>query len=90
MAQKNIIIKTLYSIPWVRKKLNIIAGKKLMETFGGNIRFFGIGGAGVSPTVEKFLREAKFPYCIGYGLTETAPFLAGTGLGAENMDVISG
>ncbi len=76
--QKNIIIKTLYSIPWVRKKLNIIAGKKLMETFGGNIRFFGIGGAGVSPTVEKFLREAKFPYCIGYGLTETAPFLAGT------------
>ncbi len=76
--QKNIIIKTLYSVPWVRKKLNIIAGKKLMETFGGNIRFFGIGGAGVSPTVEKFLREAEFPYCIGYGLTETAPFLAGT------------
>jgi len=76
--QKNIIIKTLYSIPWIRKKLNIIAGKKLMETFGGNIRFFGIGGAGVSPTVEKFLREAEFPYCIGYGLTETAPFLAGT------------
>ena len=41
-------------------------------------RFFGIGGAGVSPIVEKFLREAKFPYCIGYGLTETAPLLAGT------------
>ncbi len=76
--QKNIIIKTLYALPWIQKKLNIIAGKKLIETFGGNIRFFGIGGAGVSPTVEKFLREAKFPYCIGYGLTETAPFLAGT------------
>ena len=60
------------------KKLNKIAGKKLIETFGGNIRFFGIGGAGVSPTVEAFLREAEFPYCIGYGLTETAPFLAGT------------
>jgi len=59
--QKNIIIKTLYSIPWIREKLNIIAGKKLMETFGGNLRFFGIGGAGVSPTVEKFLREAEFP-----------------------------
>ncbi|SFZ97974.1 Long-chain-fatty-acid--CoA ligase [hydrothermal vent metagenome] len=75
---KNIFIKTIYAIPFFRKKLNEIAGKKLIETFGGNIRFFGIGGAGVSPTVEKFLREAKFPYAIGYGLTETSPLLAGT------------
>ena len=27
--------------------------------------------------VERFLKEAKFPYAIGYGLTETAPLLAG-------------
>jgi len=72
------VLRMLYKIPFFRKKLNKIAGKKLVETFGGNIRFFGIGGAGVSPIVEKFLREAEFPYCIGYGLTETAPFLAGT------------
>ena len=76
--QKNLLIKMLYAIPFVRKKLNKIAGKKLIESFGGKVRFFGIGGASVSPTVEKFLREAEFPYCIGYGLTETAPFLAGT------------
>jgi long-chain acyl-CoA synthetase len=76
--QKNIFIKILYSIPFMRKKLNKIAGKKLHDSFGGKVRFFGIGGASVSPTVEKFLREAEFPYCIGYGLTETAPFLAGT------------
>jgi len=76
--QKNIFIKTLYSIPFMRKKLNKIAGKKLHDSFGGKVRFFGIGGASVSPIVEKFLREAEFPYCIGYGLTETAPFLAGT------------
>jgi long-chain acyl-CoA synthetase len=76
--QKNLLIKILYDIPFVRKKLNKIAGKKLIETFGGKIRFFGVGGAGLSPVVEKFLREAEFPYCIGYGLTETAPFLAGT------------
>jgi len=76
--QKNIIIKSLYSIPFVRKKLNKIAGKKLIKTFGGELRFFAIGGAGVSPRVEKFLHEAKFPYCIGYGLTETSPVLAGT------------
>jgi len=76
--QKNFLIRWLYGIPFVRKKLNKIAGKKLIETFGGKIRFFGIGGAGISPIVEKFLREAEFPYCVGYGLTETAPLLAGT------------
>ncbi|MCW8821396.1 MAG: AMP-binding protein [Sulfurovum sp.] len=76
--QKNMLIRVLYTIPFVRKILNKIAGKKLVETFGGKIRFFGIGGASVSPAVEKFLREAEFPYCIGYGLTETAPLLAGT------------
>jgi len=76
--QKNFLIKTLYAIPFLRKRLNRIAGKKLIETFGGKIRFFGIGGAGVSPSVEQFLSEAGFPYCIGYGLTETAPILAGT------------
>jgi long-chain acyl-CoA synthetase len=76
--QKNLLIRALYAIPFIRKKLNKLAGRKLMETFGGRIRFFGVGGAGISPVVEKFLREAEFPYCIGYGLTETAPFLAGT------------
>ena len=76
--QKNFLIRSLYAIPFVRKKLNKIAGAKLMETFGGQIRFFGVGGGGISPHVEFFLREAEFPYCIGYGLTETAPFLAGT------------
>lgn len=76
--QKNLFIKVLYNIPFIRRKLHLLAGKKLMETFGGKVRFFGIGGAALSPVVEKFLREAAFPYCIGYGLTETAPFLAGT------------
>ncbi len=75
--QKNILLKTLYTVPFIRKKLHEIAGKRLIETFGGKIRFFGIGGAGLSPVVEKFLREAKFPYSIGYGLTETSPLLAG-------------
>jgi long-chain acyl-CoA synthetase len=59
--------------------LNKVAGKKLMKTFGGQVHFFGIGGAKLDGTVEKFLREAKFPYAIGYGLTETAPMIAGAG-----------
>ena len=73
--------KGLYSIPFVRKKLNALAGKKLLQTFGGELRLFTIGGAPLAPDVEFFLREAGFPYAIGYGLTETAPLVAGSGPG---------
>lgn len=70
-------MRVLYRLPVMRKKMNQIAGKKLMETFGGQLKFFGIGGAKLDKKVEKFLKEARFPYAIGYGLTETAPLLAG-------------
>jgi long-chain acyl-CoA synthetase len=77
------VMRTLYSLAFIRKFLNKIAGKKLIETFGGRMRFFGIGGAALSPHVEEFLIEAKFPYIIGYGLTETSPLLAGSILGEK-------
>lgn len=73
----NFIMRGAIRIPFLRKKLNQAAGKKLMKTFGGELKFFGIGGAKLNRTVEKFLIEAKFPYAIGYGLTETSPLLAG-------------
>lgn len=70
-------LKMLYRIPFLQKALHKTAGKKLYAMFGGSLRFFGIGGAKLDKVVEKFLIEAKFPYAIGYGLTETAPLLAG-------------
>lgn len=69
--------RTMYNVPFLRKKFNKIAGKKLKKTFGGNLKFFGIGGAKLNKSVERFLIEAKFPYAVGYGLTETAPLIAG-------------
>jgi long-chain acyl-CoA synthetase len=75
--RENLILRFLYGIPYIRKILNRAAGKKLLKTFGGNLKFYGIGGAKLNKTVEKFLVEAKFPYAVGYGLTETAPLLAG-------------
>lgn len=65
-------------VPPMRKLMNIIAGKKLMATFGGELSFFGVGGAKLDGETEKFLKAARFPYAIGYGLTETSPLLAGT------------
>ena len=70
-------MKKLYSLSLTRKFFHRLAGKKLMKTFGGEIVFFGIGGSKLDATVERFLKEAQFPYAIGYGLTETAPMVAG-------------
>jgi long-chain acyl-CoA synthetase len=74
---ENKAINLLYKIPPIRKVLHKAAGKKLMQTFGGELNFFGVGGAKLNKTVERFLIEARFPYAVGYGLTECAPLLAG-------------
>lgn len=74
---KNHFTRMIYKTPLFRKIIHRIAGKKLYHTFGGRLKFFGIGGAKLDARVERFLKEAKMPYAIGYGLTETAPLLAG-------------
>lgn len=61
----------------VRVLLHRVAAARVKRMFGGRIRFFGIGGAPLAPDAERFLKEGGFPYAIGYGLTETAPLLAG-------------
>ncbi len=73
----NALMASLYKVGFIRRMLHRMAGKKLKKTFGGRVRFFGIGGAKLDSTVEQFLLESKFVYDIGYGLTETAPLLAG-------------
>lgn len=77
MFTNNPVMRLFYSIGIIRRLLHKIAGKKLLETFGGRLRFFGIGGSKLDGAVENFLRDARFPYAIGYGLTETSPLLAG-------------
>ncbi|MEZ7873729.1 MAG: AMP-binding protein [Bacteroidales bacterium] len=77
MFTKNWIMQVLYSIHFIRRVFHKIAGKKLCQTFGGRLRFFGIGGSKLDGVVERFLADAGFPYGIGYGLTETSPLLAG-------------
>ena len=74
---KNFFLQLAYSFHPVRRILHKIAGKKLLQNFGGNLRFFGIGGSKLDSVAEHFLRDAGFPYAIGYGLSETAPLIAG-------------
>ena len=72
-------IKKSRTLTWMNEHMNglmcRIIGMKLKATFGGHISFYGIGGAKLDPEVESFLLKAKFPYAIGYGLTETSPLL---------------
>lgn len=71
------VTAAMYKTVLGRKLVHRIVGKQMTEMFGGRVRFFGIGGAKLDGTVERFLLEAKFPYAIGYGLTECCPLLAG-------------
>ena len=72
-------IKKSRTLSWMNDHMNglmcRIIGMKLKATFGGHVTFYGIGGAKLDPEVEAFLLKAKFPYAIGYGLTETSPLL---------------
>ncbi len=79
------ITRILYKVPPFRKLLNKVAGKKLYETFGGQLKFFGVGGAKLDDNVERFLMEGGFPLAIGYGLTESSPLLAGAGVGKTRL-----
>ncbi len=72
------ITRVLFKFRTTQILLSRIAGKKLYENFGGALQFFGIGGAKLDASVERFLLDAKFPVSIGYGLTETSPLLAGS------------
>ncbi len=75
--EKKTILRLLYYFPLTHLLIARLAGKKLLKTFGNSLYFFGIGGAGLAHDVEKFLKDANFPYAIGYGLTETSPLIAG-------------
>ncbi len=72
-------------LTWMKKNcswlLYWLIGRKLYSTFGGRLKFFGIGGAKLDSTVETFLKKAGFPYAIGYGLTETAPLITNACVG---------
>lgn len=77
-------IKRSRTLKWMKKHapwlLYRLIGMKLKSTFGGRLKFFGIGGAKLDTNVEIFLKKAKFPYAIGYGLTETAPLICAAGV----------
>ncbi len=70
------MMKVLLSIPFVDDALLAKVKAKLEETFGGQLQMLVIGGAGLNADVETFLRKIRFPFTVGYGMTECAPLIA--------------
>lgn len=68
--------KTLVNIPLLNSIVYKKVRKSLIEVFGNNLDEVVIGGAALNADVEKFLRKIKFPYTVGYGMTECGPLIS--------------
>ncbi len=70
------MMKVLMHVPFVDDHLLGKIKERLTQVFGGNLQELIIGGAGVSKDVEEFLRRIRFPYTVGYGMTECGPLIS--------------
>ena len=70
-------VQRLLKFPILRKFVVNTIHKKLMKAFGGQLKYFIVGGAAINPDVEKLLLDVKFPLIVGYGMTECGPLIGG-------------
>lgn len=82
IVQKNVLpqlerqpVKFLVKVPGVNRIIYSSVRKKLLKAFGGNIMEIMLGGAALNKDVETFLKKIKFPFSIGYGMTECGPLI---------------
>ena len=54
---------------------NKIVFSKILQKFGGNLRFCMSGGAPLSNDIQDFFADMGIPILQGYGLTETSPLV---------------
>ncbi len=85
--EKSSLLKGVCKIGVGRRFVYRKIGKKLLSFFGGNLQLMGVGGAALNPDVEKFLYEARFPYLVGYGMTESSPLIAGGPAGDRTIAI---
>lgn len=69
------IMRVLWYIPGINTIIKNKIREKLLTAFGDNLNYLIIGGAALNHEVEKCLKSIRFPYTVGYGMTECAPIL---------------
>ncbi|MBR0340509.1 MAG: AMP-binding protein [Alistipes sp.] len=65
-------------VPLVNEIVRSQIKAKLLESFGGNLEMFIVGGAPMNGETEAFLKSIHFPIIVGYGMTECAPLICVT------------
>ena len=71
-------IKTALAVPGLRLIVYGMIRKRLVKAFGGEFEEVIVGGAPISREVEAFLHRIRFPFTVGYGMTECAPLISHT------------
>jgi long-chain acyl-CoA synthetase len=69
-------IRWVLSIPFLDQTILTTVRKRLINSFGGEFVQLVCGGAPLNSEVEEFFQKIKFPYTVGYGMTECAPLIS--------------
>ena len=69
-------MKWALNIPLLDNQIYAQIRKKLIDALGGRFKEVIIGGAAMNPEVTDFFYKIKFPFTIGYGMTECGPLIS--------------
>lgn len=78
-------MKALLAVPGINGLILKKIREKLVAVFGGNFRELVIGGAAFNSEAEAFFRRMKFPFTVGYGMTECGPLISYVGWKESRM-----
>jgi len=70
------IMKVILNIPGINRIILNKIHTKLFNAFGGNFKELVLGGAAFNPEAEHFFKKIKFPFTVGYGMTECGPLIS--------------
>lgn len=71
-------MQRMLATPVLRNIVHRTLRHRLMKALGGEFSQVIIGGAAMEPQTEAFLRMIKFPFTVGYGMTECGPLISYT------------
>ena len=72
---KSLATQSLMVLPFVKGMIYRKIRQRITDFFGGAFYEVIVGGAAFNKDVENFLNYIKFPYTVGYGMTECGPII---------------
>jgi len=72
------MLRWALAVPFLDNRIYAQIRRKLIDAFGGEFEEVIVGGAPFNAEVEDFLYKIKFPFTVGYGMTECAPLVSHT------------